>query len=382
MGFRGSDTVIVRPIHNSYVLWFVNSKSFVLLQEPAFEVYRLFSEGNSILKIKEICLDKFGHLEEDIPRFVDEIIRYVLYFNNPKNAPMISVADQFPVVPPCNEFCTSIDYQFGQSKIRIKYQDEYLKFVIHPLISHLETVADSAPKNILECFEQVQLLLLKSNEKLIAAFGTEDFEFYKGAILQQIYSLIYDRGFNDWMMILHASGVVANHQAIVFSAAAGSGKSTISALLKAQGYQYLSDDFIAADEQGHVYPFPAAISVKDGSVKTLEEFYPELQSILPEEAFTGKMVRYIPVNNLPVGSEQGYPVKAFVFVNYSQSEPFALEPVETEEALQLLLKETWVKPTAENVNCFFNWLQQTSFYRLRYSNTQEAIEAVEKLVRS
>lgn len=380
MGFRGSDTVILRPIHNSYALWFVNSKSFVLLQEPAFEVYRLFAEGNPIREIKEICLTKFGHLDDDIPRFVDEIIRYMLYFNNPLNAPCVSVADQLPVVPQCIDFCTSVNYQLGKTKLMIRYQHEELKFAIHPSISHLETVADSALKNILECFEQDQLLVLKCNEKLTAAFDPEDFEFYKGAILQQIYSLIYDRGFNDWMMILHASGVVANNQAIVFSAAAGSGKSTISALLKAQGYQFLSDDFIASDEQGNVYPFPAAISVKVGSVKTLEEFYPELKSILPEEAFTGKLVRYIPVNNLTVGSEQGYPVKAFVFVSYTQSEPFALEPVDTKEALQLLLKETWVNPTAENVNCFFNWLQHTSFYRLRYSNTQEAIEAVEKLL--
>ena len=143
--------------------------------------------------------------------------------------------------------------------------------------------------------------------------------------------------------------------------------------------QYLSDDFIAADEQGKVYAVPAAISVKEGSVKTLEEFYPELKSLLPEEAFTGKLVRYIPVNNLTAGSEHGYQVKAFVFVSYTQSEPLTFEKVETKEALRLLLEEIWVKPTAENVSCFFNWIQQTAFYRLRYSNTQEAIEAVEKL---
>ena len=67
----GSNTVILRSINDSYALWFANSKSFVLLQEPAFEVYRLFSEGNPILKIKEICQYKFGHLEADIPRFVE-----------------------------------------------------------------------------------------------------------------------------------------------------------------------------------------------------------------------------------------------------------------------------------------------------------------------
>jgi len=59
--------VVVRSIHNSYALWFANSKSFILLQEPAFEVYRLYSENTPIRKIKEICQAKFGNLEADIP---------------------------------------------------------------------------------------------------------------------------------------------------------------------------------------------------------------------------------------------------------------------------------------------------------------------------
>jgi len=374
------DQIVIRQIHNSYALWFANSKSFILLQEPAFEVYRLYEEGTPIRQIKEICHAKFGNLEADIPRFVEEIIRYLRYFNDPKNAPRVSIADQLLVVPQCHDFFSSVNYQLGKTKLQIRYPNDYFKLAIHPLISHLETEHDANPKNILECFEQDDLLILKCNGALVAAFGTEDFEFFKGAVSQQIYSLIYQRGFNDWMMMLHASGVIAKQQAIVFSAAAGSGKSTIAALLKAHDYQYLSDDFIATDDQGKVYPFPSAISVKEGAVKTLSTFYPELKTILPEEAFTGKIVRYIPVHNLTDESAQGYPVKAFVFVNYSADEPFMLEKVETQEALQLLLKETWVNPTADNVSCFFDWLQKTAFYRLNYSTTQQAIEAVEKLV--
>lgn len=376
-----SDQIIIRRIGNAHTLWFDHSKSFILLEEPAFEVYRLFSEGIKIREIKEICQAKYGHLETDIHRFVDEIIGYIRFYNNPKNASQVSKIGQLKTVPHCGHFITEVNYRFGSANIAIRYQNEYLKFAVHPLISHLEVAKDSAPEIILECFEHDRLLILISNGELVAAFRTKDFEFYKGAISQQIYSLIYQRSFNDWMMMLHASGIIKNQQAVLFSAAAGSGKSTISALLKAQGYEFLSDDFIATDEAGKVYPFPAAITVKEGAVSTLSEFYPELNNTKPQEAFTGKMVRYIAVNNLNAASAQGFPVKAFVFVNYSTEEPFALEKVEPKEALRLLLKETWVKPTAKNVNRFFDWLQQTAFYRLRYSNTDEATEAVEKLYR-
>jgi hypothetical protein len=150
-------------------------------------------------------------------------------------------------------------------------------------------------------------------------------------------------------------------------------------MLKAHGYGYLSDDFIAADHNGEVYPIPAAISVKEGAVKRLFGFYPELKEKDSELAFTGKKVKYLPVHNQAEIEAAPYPVKALVFVNYNHSAPFVFEEVEKREALQLLLKETWVKPEAENVSLFFDWIDKTRFFRLRYSKTSEALEATQKL---
>jgi len=269
IGTETQGTVIVCSFNKAYALWFENSKSFVLLQKPAFEVFQLFSEGVQVRKIKAICQEKFGHLEDDIPRFVTEIIRYIKYCQNPKHGRLVSKIHELQTLPFCNHFYSEVDYLMGSSCLRISYQTEYFNQAIHPLISHCETIAGNAPEKHIECFEQNRLLILTSNGTLIAAFRKKDFELYRGAVSQQIYSLIYRQDFGDWMMMLHASGVIANNKAILFSAAAGSGKSTLAALLKAHGYAYISDDFVGAVKNGYVFPFPSAISVKQGSVGTL-----------------------------------------------------------------------------------------------------------------
>jgi hypothetical protein len=180
------------------------------------------------------------------------------------------------------------------------------------------------------------------------------------------------------MSMLHASGIISNNRAILFSAAAGSGKSTISALLKAHGYGYLSDDFIAVDLHGNAYPFPAAISVKEGAVDALSVYYPELTNQLTKQSFVGKQVKYLPVFNIDKHST-GVPVKAFVFVQFTKSEPFNFEEVTKKKALELLLQETWVNPTPELVMAFFDWIGVTDFYRLTYSDNEKMISTIKNL---
>jgi hypothetical protein len=182
------------------------------------------------------------------------------------------------------------------------------------------------------------------------------------------------------MCTLHSSGVHFNNKAIVFSAAAGSGKSTVSAILKASGLGYISDDFIAATPDGNVYPFPASISVKEGSFAVLSKYYPELGDKELEKASTGKMVRYLPANNYSTELKNGIPVTGFIFVEYQAKSDFCLNAVSKKEAVQLLLKETWVNPKTEFVTAFFNWIEKTNFYRMTYSDNETMISTIKDMI--
>ncbi len=375
-----NEKVIIKRFENTFALWFQNSKSFLLLKEPAFDVFQNYVEGVPVEKITKICKKKYGHLESNIPQFVNEIIQHIQYYLNPANNDNLSQKAVVPASVSPKSLLSPVNYKTGNKIVSVYYGSERIKFAIHPLIAHLETDENKDLQHTIECFENNGLLISKYNGKIVEAFRTSDVEYFTGGVRQLMYSILYNTGYNNWMSMLHASGITAGNRAILFSAAAGSGKSTISAILKAHGYGFLGDDFIATGKNGNAFAFPAAISIKEGSVKTLSEFYPELTNVQTVQTFIGKSVKYIPVFNLINEWKKGTPVTAFVFVQFSKSGEFIFENVKKTDALQLLLKETWVNPEPEIVTRFFNWIEKTPFYKLQYSQTQQALDAVKQIL--
>jgi hypothetical protein len=374
--------LVIHPFGDVWAVWFKKSQSFLLLAEPAFEILQFVTEGKSKTAIRNEIRNKYGHSESDTNTFVDEIIQHINQYNSSKTYIKVSKKKEAKIEFESVDFNFSKNYQFGNTVLTIDYDDEWMQHLIHPSFMHLETTEQSVQKHHIRCYRTKKLLILTYNNKIVESFDFEAIEYFKGAVSQLIYSIIYKKPFSGWMCTLHASGVHFNNKAFVFSAAAGSGKSTTSAILKASGLEYISDDFIAATPDGNVYPFPASISVKEGSFAVLSKYYPELSDKVLEKAATGKMVRYLPVNNFSEDIKNGIPVTGFVFVEYQPESSFALNNVSKKEAIQLLLKETWVNPKTEFVTAFFEWIGKTNFYRMTYSNNEIMINAITNLLKN
>ena len=363
------------------MLWFAASQRFILLEEPSFDVFKLVSACEKQEKLIAFCNQKYSEHQHEIPQFVSEMTAIFAELNNTENREDISIK-----TPEINfteiNFAQSICYQIGKKTIVIYYQNNYLKSIFHPALAHLEIPSEKSETHKISLYENDRILSFSYENKIIESFKKEDEHYFMGCVRQLLHSVLYQRDYSDWMMALHASSVAKNGNAVVFSAIGGSGKSTLSALLKVRGYYFINDDFITTDEKGFVFPFPAAISVKKGSVKTLSPFYPELEKITSNITRIGKKVQYLPVENLSGNYESGFPIKAFVFVKYDSEAKPVFEPVDKKTALQELLEETWVKPENKNVEAFFNWVENTHFYRLHYSENQQALNFVEQLFES
>jgi hypothetical protein len=78
--------------------------------------------------------------------------------------------------------------------------------------------------------------------------------------------------------------------------------------------------------------------------------------------------------------KSGIPVMGFVFVEYQPDSSFSLNQVSKKEALQLLLKETWVNPKTEFVIAFFDWIEKTNFYRMTYSDNDKMISTIKNML--
>lgn len=68
-------------------------------------------------------------------------------------------------------------------------------------------------------------------------------------------------------LLLHASAVERDGEALVMTGTSGAGKSTLAALLGESGWRLLGDEFALVDpDSGLVHPFPRAISLKNGAI--------------------------------------------------------------------------------------------------------------------
>lgn len=370
--------IIIHPVEDSHVVWFKKSRSFLLLEKPAFSILALLITGEEISTIKKKWRQQFKKHKSGADAFVDEIIQIINQFNNPEFHNRVSRKNQVSSSTVPENFSFSKTYFIQKQVIRIEYQDDWLYNLIHPAFHHLEILVQTAARHHIQCFSSGNLLVVTLNGKIMEAFEDSNSEYYKGSVFQLFYSIIYKRPFSGWMCTLHASGIYNNNRALLFTAAAGSGKSTIAAIMKATGAGYLSDDFIAATANGNVFPFPAAISVKEGSVPFLSEYYPELRHKIQEKTPTGKLVRYLPVNNQDYFSN-GIKTAGIVFVKYQSGGGFSLVETGKKEALQHFLKETWVNPKARYVQAFFKWIDNTPFYKITYSDNERMVRAVETM---
>lgn len=341
------------------------------METPAYDVLRLKSENYSAKEIIQICEKKYGDEESDIFNFVHQIIESIETLNTPGEKVLRGSKHQLECMP---EPYKVVHYKFGDKNIAISYGNHSIYEEFYHLFKHLE-VDKTTIFNSITLLEKDNQLFFVDSKNSVTRFLSDEMEYFKGAVLKYLCALLYDKDPDSWMMTIHASGIIKNNEAILFVASEGSGKSTIAALLKAQGYQHLSDDLVVVDQNSKTFPFPAGISVKKGAIKVLQSYYPEILN-QKENSNQNKPARFIPNHILEPYGKEGGNIKAVIFVEYDAERSFKFEAVDKKVALQKYLKETWVNPDVENVKLFFEWIKNTSFYELRYSNIKQVTNEI------
>ena len=166
---------------------------------------------------------------------------------------------------------------------------------------------------------------------------------------------------------------------MLFLGDSGNGKSTSLSLLQAKGFTCLADDFVPiSTKNNEVYSFPAAISIKKNSLKTLLPIYPELETSA-EYHFKrlNKTVRYLKPNNK--NYYQHLPCKELVFIKYEKDSELVFKKMSKLRAFEQLVPDSWLSPIKENAAAFLNWFDTVSCYELKYSDNATMIATVKNL---
>jgi hypothetical protein len=120
--------------------------------------------------------------------------------------------------------------------------------------------------------------------------------------------------------MLHAAVLARHGHGFLFPAAAGSGKTTLTAWLLGHGYGLLSDELASIDEDGTIDGFTRPLNIKPGSRHLLEGFEWMRRPIVESHLSCG--VTLIPWNRQPA---EGLSASAIIFPSYVAHAGFKFE---------------------------------------------------------
>jgi hypothetical protein len=369
---------IKKKIGKLYLIWFQNSNLYFQLEEPAWYVFRKTVKRYKSETIAKEFSNRYGLSYEESLKFVVEIRQKINEMNRPigENNFIEEPVEEINkhVYSVYSKYC----YDMQNRVIEFSYETDWLENYIHPLIKHLASNEEFKDKSNFELFTYKNRVYFRIDKKLIGSWKHDESHFTKGRIFIELINVLHNKTDDDWLMTVHASAISNGRKTILFSAAPGSGKSTIAALLQTQGFHVISDDFVPIEQSTFkAYPFPIALSVKEGSLELLKSHYPELEHNPLITVNAEKKVKYLPVENKIM--KMVFPAKEFIFIKYDKSVDFKIEKIEPINAIKTLFEEAWIPPKPENVAIFLDRVLNISFYSLTYSNNKKALDAISEL---
>ncbi|MGQ8336613.1 hypothetical protein ACUNWD_08690 [Sunxiuqinia sp. A32] len=365
-------------IGSSYLVWLEQSNKYFQLEELAWFVFSRLANGDGIDQTTKVFSDSYGFEKQESSVFVKEMHERISEMNR-KEKPEIEEQIDLEVLRDYSfKPYSNYHYQFGQRVVDFVYGSEWVEDYLHPLICHLVVTDVKAEPLLFELFSFQDKVVLRLNNEIKGVWGWDESHLTKGCIFLELSNVLHGRYNDDWLMTVHASAITNGKKTILFSAAPGSGKTTMAALLQANGFHLISDDFVPFDKLSmNAYPFPIAMSVKEGAMDLLKTFYQGIENKPLVKVSPDKNVRYVPIVNELM--EMVYPVAEIIFIKYDSSVDFSLEKLDQIFAIKEFLEQIWVPPVPENIEILFNLLSHLNFYQLTYSNNERAIDAVKQL---
>jgi hypothetical protein len=368
------NTLFKKEIEEKSVVWFKNSNSYLVFEPTVVEILYKIEAKIPLLEIQDWYAKKVETPKEIVLEFITDISK--IYTEN--NILTVEEETNLDEIITPTLFFSEKYYSIHKSIFKIQYQKAYHESKIHPVFAHLEIKKTSNSNFKYTVFDNNESILFFKDKTGIGQWSKEEVHLFQGKLSMQLLIDMYSKPEKDWMGIFHASAVSNGKESMLFLGDSGNGKSTSLALLNANGYNCIADDFVPIDKYKKIYTYPAAISIKEKSVATLLSYYPELENSA-EFHFkkTNKIVRYLAPEKTDYTQKQK--CKALIFIKYNPEIELEVSLISKIEALQQLIPDSWISPLEENASIFLDWFLELPSYQLTYSNNKKMIETVSKI---
>ncbi len=358
-----------------WVFWYLESNNYSIVESEFKILLDIYFESSSVdefnAKIEQIDNESHSNI------IIDNIETYLHSCNTKQEQKL-----KLKIRPQFNVSNRSIikQYLVKDKKVQICFDSELVQKTIHPAIAHLETDTNIETQTIFDIYLDDDFLCLFKNEKLITSVPKKDYHLLQGKFFMQLLCNLYDKEEGDWIGTFHGSTIADGNNSILIVGKSGKGKSTLCALLAANGFELVADDVSPIlSEDSSIYHNPSAISVKKGAFKKLQATIDNFDH-LPTTYFNKSkgLLKYIP---FPDPIKNDYPCKAIIMVNYKGKSETVLEITSIKTLLETLIPDSWLSPNPLHAKQFLNWLETVSIYQLTYSNTKSVQSKLSELFR-
>lgn len=376
---KNNTSFLYKPVEDKTITWFENSNEYLVLENTTADILKRLSKGVSIQEIAKALSKK---LNIPLDKTIDFIFDLEDKIYAPKSTKKSNFINYYRDIEAPTNFDFTKYYKVNNLVFKVAFSSEYELYLVHPKFAHLEIETSKNITHEFLVFLNNKYVFFYVDKDFIGAWSKNEIHFFQGKFSMELIQKIHQKEEKEWMGVFHASAVSNKEKTILFLGDSGNGKSTSLALLQANGFTCLADDFVPIDTKNiHVYSFPAAISIKKNSVETLLPLYPELQNSA-EYHFKrlNKIVRYLKPNNKDFYNH--LPCNDLVFIKFEKESDLQVSQISKIEAFQELVPDSWLSPLKENAQMFLDWFQQINCYQITYSNNTKMIDTVSKIFKN
>lgn len=279
-----------------WVLYFPAEDSLLILNSLGKAVWEMWSEGCGRHDMVSAFSEHFGLSSERAWHDVGEILATLECVSSANDKLQESAAtlpaaggveDSLGNAPPAR-FDDCGVFRFGHRRVRVMSAVAEAGASLFRRFAH-RALVDEGSADTLEISGSDSLFRLTFRGHLIDEVTTIN------SLLSRLVQLLLglEHPATNLLAHCHAGAVIRNGRSLLIPGSSGTGKSTLTAFLVANGFAYLGDDIVAIAEGGALLlPLPTCMSIKSGSWPVLEKLYPVLAE-LPSFNRGARTVRYI-----------------------------------------------------------------------------------------
>lgn len=373
---KNASKILFKPIEDKTIVWFAATNEYVVFEN---EVASILQQRISGIPLDEIALTISSNMDipfTEIKNFIEQLEEQFL---NKTLSDIHKSEKETSTIEKPVRFEISETYLINEVVCKVAYFSKKERELVHPKFAHLVHADATLYHHLFEVFIQNNEIYFYVNGAFIGTWHPEEVHYFQGKFSMELIQKIHQKEEAKWLGVFHASAVSNGKKSILFLGDSGNGKSTSLALLQANGFTCLADDFVPiAAENTEVYSFPAAISIKKNSLQVLDSLYPTLATAEEYDYIRlNKIVRYLPPNNTDFTTH--LPCEKLVFIKYEKEAILKVKSISKLASFQQLIPDSWLSPLAENADIFLDWFEGLACYQITYSDNEKMIEKVREL---